>query len=241
MSTITAALCDDDPSWLGHTARVLDAYAQRTNTTLNLLSHSDGAAMLENCTQTPDVLFSDIELGSDQNGIDLVQEVKRAWPSCQVVYVTNFLRYAPEVYVTDHLWFVLKDSFEERLPEIMEKLARQMEDGARSLAAETTDHDLLSIPCTHIVSLERHVRETLITCDDGCRYQVPDRLSMLIDRLPQRLFAQCHGSFIVGLGHVRLVRRDAIVVHDGTEIPLSRRYARSFRNRYLDWVDDHAL
>lgn len=241
MSTITAALCDDDPTWLVQAEHVLEDYAHHSGMVLDLQAFSDGTTMLATCPQAPDVLFCDIELGPDKNGIDLVQEVKCAWPSCQVVYVTNYLRYAPDVYVTEHLWFALKDTFEDRLPEIMEKLAHQMEDVSHALAVETTDHSLLSLSCTHIVSLERRGRETVITCDDGCSYQVPDRLPTLLDRLPQRLFVQCHGSFAVGLSHVRLVKRDAIVMSGGVEIPLSRRHARAFRDRYLDWVDDHAL
>ena len=46
---------------------------------------------------------------------------------------------------------------------------------------------------------------------------------------------------MVGLAHVRLVRRDSIVLDAGMEVPLSRRFARGFRERYLTWADDHAL
>lgn len=241
MSTIRAALCDDEQAWLERAEQSLDAFARRSGMGISVEAFSDGASLLTSCTQPPDVLFCDIEIGSSESGIDLVKEVKCAWPSCQVVYVTNFLRYAPDVYVTEHLWFVLKDTFEERLPEVMGKLVRQMEDGSRVLATETIGHDLLSLPCARIVSLERKGRVTTIICDDGNEYQVPDRLPSLVERLPRRLFVQCHGSYVVGLAHVRFVGRNAIVLHDGVEVPLSRRFARAFRERYLDWADDHAL
>lgn len=241
MSTIRAALCDDEPTWLEQAEHLLDDFARRSGMNITIEAFTDGASLLEGCDQTPDVLFCDVEIGTTERGIDLVQAVKQAWPSCQVVYVTNFLRYAPDVYVTEHLWFVLKDTFEERLPEIMGKLVRQMEDGSCSLASETTAHELLSLPCTEIVSLERKGRVTIIACDDGNSYQVPDRLPALLERLPRRLFAQCHGSYAVSLSHIRLVGRDALFLHDGAQVPLSRRFAHSFRERYLDWVDDHAL
>ena len=92
-----------------------------------------------------------------------------------------------------------------------------------------------------LLSLERKARVTTIEVQTGEAYQVPERLALLLARLPERLFARCHGSFAVGLAHVRLVRKDAIVVDTGTEVPLSRRYAGSFRERYLDWAESHAL
>ena len=241
MDMIRVALCDDEPEWLESSRRTLEVFAKQRGFDFEISSYSDGQSMINERDDAPDVLFSDIELGEDKSGIDLVREVSLVWPSCQIVYVTNFLRYAPEVYVTEHLWFVLKDHFEERLPEIFEKLVRQMEDGSKALTLQTTDRDILSIPCTQIVSFERRGRTTTVTLVDASRYFVSDRLSDLLERVPQRLFARCHGSFAVGLEHVRLVRHDSIVMQGGEEVPLSRRYARSFRERYLDWVEDHAL
>lgn len=241
MDMIRVALCDDEPEWLESSKRSLKSFAEHNGYEFEISSYGNGQSMLNEREIAPDVLFCDIELGEDKSGIDIVREVSRVWPSCQIVYVTNFLRYAPEVYVTEHLWFVLKDRFEERLPEIFEKLLRQMEDGSKALTLQTTDHDILSIPCTQIVSFERSGRTTTVTLADATKHLVPDRLKDLLERAPQRLFARCHGSFAVGLEHVRLVRRDSIVMQGGEEVPLSRRYARSFRERYLDWVEDHAL
>lgn len=241
MNAIRVALCDDDPEWLEIGRRALVAYADRSGLAFEISSFSDGASMLRASEVAPDVLFSDIELGEGKSGIDLAGEVTRMWPACQIVYVTNFLRYAPEVYVTEHLWFVLKERFEERLPEIVERLVQQMEDGAKVLAIQTTSHEILSVPCTQVVVLERKGRTTTITLDDGSQHVVSDRLADLLEKLPERLFARCHGSFAVGFTHIRLVKRDSILMEGDEEVPLSRRYARSFRDKYLDWIESHAL
>ena len=62
------------------------------------------------------------------------------------------------------------------------------------------------------------------------------KLVVELNRLPDRLFARCHGSYAVGFKHVRLLKRDSLVVQGDAEIPLSRRYARAFRSQYLVWV-----
>lgn len=241
MSVIRAVLCDNERSWIERATGILSEYGREASREIRVTSYTNPTDLLESNVPAPDVLFCDIELDDNESGIDLVGAVSRRWPQCQVVYVTNFLRYAPEVYVTEHLWFVLKDSFAERLPSVIESLLRQMEDGSKTITIETVSHELLSLPCTQIVVLERRARVTSITCVSGDTYVVSDRLVALMERLPQRIFAQCHGSFVVGLSHIRMVRHDTILLDGDIEVPLSRRFARGFRERYLDWADDHAL
>ncbi|MBP3893895.1 MAG: response regulator transcription factor [Atopobiaceae bacterium] len=241
MRTIRAVICDDEQAWRSYAERALAAYALKAGVELDVHSHASGAELLAANIAAPDVLFSDIKLGPSRSGIDLVRQVAQVWPSCQVVYVTNYLRYAPDVYSTEHLWFVLKDQFEERLPEVMEKLGRQLDDAGRMLTLETIDRTYLSVPCSQVISLERRGRTTTVFIEDDEPRLVADRLPSLLERLPERLFVRCHGSFAVNLDHVRILTADAITMDDGSRVPVSRRYSRAVRERYLDWADDHIV
>ena len=180
MESIRAAICDDERAWCTYAERTLIAYATKAGIQLDLHSYMSGAELLAEDNSAPDVLFADIKLGSSQSGIDLVQQVAKVWPSCQIVYVTNYLRYAPDVYSTDHLWFVLKDQFEARLPEVMEKLRRQLDDTGRLFTIETVDHTYLSVPCSRVISLERKGRTTTVFIADGESRIVSDRLPHLL-------------------------------------------------------------
>ena len=241
MNVIRAVLCDNERSWIERATGILSEYGREASREIRVTSYTNPTDLLESNVPAPDVLFCDIELDDNESGIDLVGAVSRRWPQCQVVYVTNFLRYAPEVYVTEHLWFVLKEQFASRLPEIMEKLDRKMDSEGRVLMTQTTSREMVAIPRPQLLSLERRGRMTIINLVNGQGYEVSDRLPALLDRLPPRIFARCHASFAVNLNHVRLVRTNDLVLDDGSEVPISRRFARGFRERYLDWADDHAV
>lgn len=241
METIRAAICDDERSWLTHAERSLSAYALDAGIRLDLRSYTSGDELFAADDLAPDVLFADIKLGSSQDGIDLVHQVMQTWPACQIVYVTNYLRYALDVYSTDHLWFVIKDQFDERLPEVMEKLRRHLNDADRQLALETLDHTFLSVPCSQVIALERKGRTTTVFMAGGEPYLVADRLPNLLERLPERLFMRCHGSFAINLAHVQLLTSDTITMDDGSRVPVSRRYSRVVREKYLEWADDHTV
>ena len=241
MGSIRAALCDDDPTWLAQAQHILHDFASTRGLHVELVTCADGQSLLCTCKVPPDVLFCDIELADDESGIDLVRSVSQAWPYCQIVYVTNFLRYAPDVYTTEHLWFVTKERFEEQLPEVMGKLARKMDDGTRFLVLHTTAREVLRIPCLEVACMERRGRETLVTMADGSTTAVRERLPELMEQVPHHMFAQCHGSFVVNLGQVRLLRAGEILLTNGSMVPASRRDLRHVRDAYLGWVDDHAV
>lgn len=60
-----------------------------------------------------DVLFLDIEM-PDINGIETARAVNEKWSMCQIVYLTNYLFDATEVYHTAHVFYVLKNQFEQK-------------------------------------------------------------------------------------------------------------------------------
>jgi DNA-binding LytR/AlgR family response regulator len=167
--------------------------------------------------------------------------VSSAWPQCQIVYVTNHLRYAPDVYATEHLWFVTKERFEEHLPEVMDKLQRKMDEGSRVLFLRTISRQELRVSSLDIVCLERHGRETTITLANGETYTVRDRLPELMNELSPRMFCNSHASFVVNLEHVRMLRTNEVELDNGTVVPMSRRHRRAVREAFLEWVDDHAV
>ena len=239
VSLLRAVIVDDDASWREQAVDLLLSYARQEGLELYLNAYASPQELFEAQSGAPDVLFSDIELSQGESGIDLVRHAAELWPRCQVVYMTNHLRYAPEVYVTDHLWFVLKESFADRLPEIMDKLQGLMEEDASLMVVRTTDRVIRSLPCRSVTHLERTSRVTRVSTADGSVYLVPDRLTALLADAPAGLFARTHGSYAVNLAHVSAIKADAVCLDTGAEVPLSRRFARTLRESYLLWADRH--
>lgn len=238
---IRIALCDDSSAWLEAEKHLLEEYAQDSKVTLQVCSFLSGDELLSRDDWIPDALFSDIELGAGKSGIDLVHAVNDEWPLCQIVYVTNFKHYAPEVCATKHLWYVLKDEYERRLPEVMYKLLLQLDEMNAELTLETIDNESVSIVCRDIVSIERLENATAIRMVTGGHPIVPDKLTAVLKRLPNTMFARCHGSHAVNLAHVRHIGDKVLTMDDASTIPLGRRYSESLRTGYLGWADLHAV
>ena len=102
------AVCDDNRELLEAAAERLRIYFEGEEIVLSLFE--TGEALL-NSVREKDCLYQlailDIELG-EMNGIEVGDELNRLLPDCQIIYLTGYLDYAPEVYSTRHTYYVYK-------------------------------------------------------------------------------------------------------------------------------------
>ena len=71
------------------------------------------------------ILFVNVEKNSEKV-IELVKEINRCQPMCQVVYISSSFSHIMDIYETKHLYYVLKERFDEKLPSIMLKVMRAL-------------------------------------------------------------------------------------------------------------------
>lgn len=231
------AICDDDEGQRIEAAETLARFAddRRLDMAIETFDSTD-RFLTDGNPGLFDIVFMDIEFNGSPEGIDAVQRTNEVAPMCQVVYLTNYLQYSVDVYRTDHVWFVLKNQFEERLPEVFEKIGRINEARHQFFVVATRESGLVKIPCKDVLYLERQTRISRIVCRTAV-YEANDRLTVLMEKLPQTTFVFCHSSFVVNMPRVAELHSTQIVMENGDTLPVSRRYAKGFRQRYFKWAD----
>ena len=135
---IKIAICDDERELREATAaRLREYFAEEAL----IAPFESGEALLravreENCRYQLAVL--DIELG-EMNGIAVGEALNRLLPTCQIIYLTGYLDYAPDAYATRHTYYVYRPTMEKHLP-----LARPTGAAAerRTACAGKTDNPL---------------------------------------------------------------------------------------------------
>ena len=231
------AVCDDSQIQLADTKAALERFAANRRANYEVITFSAAEDLLaSDHLASFDLVFMDIEFEGDPKGIDAVRRLNQLVPDCQVVYLTNYLQYSVDVYRTDHVWFVLKNQLEERLPEMFEKLEHIAEARRSFIVIATRGHGILKLPSEDIVYLERSARITRVVTG-ATTYEVAEKLSALVDRLPSSIFAYCHSSYVVNMPAIVELHDTELRLANGATVPVSRRYARGFRERYFEWAD----
>lgn len=238
-------ICDDDGLWLDKAAGIIrNCTSDRGESdAVSLLCCGDISECLEMVSEDTRLVFMDIELDQrddeqvprDPDGIRAAAEINRIFPHIFIVYLTNYLSYALDVYDTDHIWYVLKEEFEERLPDIFSKLDRLENEKKREIIVNSEDNGVVSVPCADILYIERSGRRTAIKTTAGI-YTTKAKIRDVMELLPRDGFARCHNSFIVNMAEIKEIHRTLVRMSDDAEIMISRGFSRSFRIQYMDWA-----
>jgi len=233
----TIAICDDNVVELEQAAQAIRLFADKAGYEVRLESLRDVRECVRNCSRY-DAVFMDIEFEEGPLGIDAAVRINADAPNCQIVFLTNYLHYSLDVYRANHAWFVLKSQLEQRLPEVFEKLSFVDRVRRSAIAIKPVgEGGVISISCNDIRYAERINRVTRLFMCDGTEYDVREKISELIDRLPGAWFGRCHNSYIVHFGYIRTLCASELVLDDGVHIPVSRSRSKQFRSKYLSWAE----
>lgn len=229
-----AAICDDDGKWRKRAEEILLKYGANTFREIDTISFARIETLLSYIGNPIDVVFLDIQL-RDENGIEAAKKIHEKWKNCQIVYVTDYIYYAMDVYATEHAFFTLKSQFKDRLPEIFHKLDHAWSQKNSKLIFWAIGGDKVVLKPEDIQYFERNRRVTIIWTVWG-EYEIWDKLNDVMDRLPEIDFVRCHNSYIVYLPAILEMRKDCFVLQDGKKITISRGYAKKVKETFTRWA-----
>ena len=189
------------------------------------------------------LLFTDIVL-KDGSGITLAGRINLVWPECQIVYVTEELSYALDVYQTEHIYFMLKRQAEQRIEEvlgkILDKVILSCKKANKRLLLSVIGKGQILISPEEVFYFERRKRTTIAVTSVGI-YKIRDRLDDLQKILYPDEFIRCHISYIVHLPAVRLFEETSFLMKNGNWVPISRSYTKIVKRLFAVWKKANAL
>lgn len=153
-------VCDDNPYMVNRLFDLIQHQIslQGISSTFSIVSNTDD---LHNLDYTAfDLAFLDVDMG-EYNGVDLARKLHAARPDAVIVFVTNFIEYAPSGYEVNAFRYVLKNTLEETLPEIillaLDEYKKRHRVVSFSMASENID-----VPVENILYLESNHRTMIM-------------------------------------------------------------------------------
>ena len=241
MDVLRIGICDDEQSWHDEAKAIIEEYAKRSNFSVELEFFYGRDELLRYSGMPLNSVFMDVELEAD-NGIHVAALLNEKWPECAICYVTNYLFYTTDSYETEHVYFVLKEQFQKRIGSIFRKIVHMQEQVRKNLVFEVIGGTAnnISLSPNDILYFERRKRRTQIHTIWGI-YEVWDKISDIIKRLPEPDFVRCHNSYIVYLPAVREFSMTSIIMKDETVIAVSRNYAAHTKMVFTRWASSEMM
>lgn len=183
-----------------------------------------------------DIVIMDIEFqGRSFDGIELTRQLNEINRNCQVIYLTHILEFAPEVYETEHCYFVLKENMEVMLKKALEKAIYLYEKRCSGKPLKvTSDGYTVYVDQLEIRYVEKRERQTVIHTGQK-EYPCYESISSLVKRMGEHI-VRCHSGYLINLAYVRQLdsERAELDLPD-TVIPVGKTFREQTRQAYLQY------
>lgn len=235
---INIAVCDDEIFYLNTVNNILEK--NFTDNQLNISSFNcieDFKKVFDPDSSVFDIIITDIEL-KDANGIEFAEYIRNKNEKVRIIFISNYINYATEVYNTDHTYFVLKTNAETRLPDAVNKALIQLDKiNEDFITIETLTYETVVIKVSEIIYIERLLRETIIYTLSG-----KETTHLNIDKINRKInkntMARIHRSYMINMKHVKRFTGTEITMTNDTVLNVTRSYKKSFKELFMNFIKD---
>lgn len=231
-------ICDDSIIEAEKTKEVLISNQLADEADITIFLPDDLRDEIERKSLSCDIAIMDIEFDAiPYNGINLSASINELLPSSQIIYLTNILEFAPDVYETKHCYFVLKSNMDLMLPRAVNKAVNIIQKSKEDAVMEIVcDGSRVLIPQHDIIYVER-VQRKLTIHTEKADYSFYSSLKKFLSQA-NSLFVRCHEAFVVNLDYINVVKKDVVQMEGGRELPIGISFEKNFRTRYMNyWAD----
>lgn len=213
------------------------------------------SALNEFQSTLPNVAFIDIEMPG-LNGFALAEELLSLDKNISLVFVTAYDEYAVQAFEIHAADYILKPFAEERIHKCLKRIQKIQERanesnvsvglqeeirrqsqmrGIKKIPLWQNDRIFVVNPDEVCYVVQEKGESKLTVWANGQRYNCPDKISVLQEKLDKPVFFRCHRNYIVNLDLIEEVlpsfNHTYLLKIKGCEekVPVSRHYLKEFK------------
>lgn len=239
---IIIAVCDDELYYRESLLKFLKEYEGKKDIKIKVDEFSSGESLIEKIKiESYDIILLDVEM-KELTGVDTASQIKKLGKNPQIIFVTSHEDYALDAINLDAIGYLVKPVSYEKLEERLDKaiymtgLIRAENKSKElyiSIRENKTDKKILLNEIRYIEKIGNRCKIYMSDKEHLCY----STLSGFYERLPKDKFIYCHQGYIVSINHIIDVMPSEILIDNGKQIPLSRKYKKEVRERFLAYLD----
>lgn len=231
-------ICDDDPQFLQRLRDKAAEILEKLSVKAVFHAFSDCRDISEEQLARCDVALLDIDLNTAGcSGIGIARALRRVNSRALIIFVTNFIEYAPEGYEVQAFRYILKRDMEQLLGRYLMQALDQLSEARNALQLQCRG-ELIELPFDQILYLEvlQHNVSVFVRAGDAAEvYTVSATLSSFEQQLENHGFLRVHKSYLVNMRRIRKFQCGTLTLDDGTVIRTSEKNYAEQKRKYLLW------
>lgn len=234
---IKVAFCDDDLSVLKDLSMLMDKYRAEKNQEIVYTSFNDPLTLLAEVEKGngADIIFLDV-LMPGQNGISTAKEIRRYDKTAKIIYLTSSAEYAVDSYSVGAYYYQLKPIFQESFYSLMDSVLAECRKAEKSSLILRSRGGVTRLDLDKLQYCEVMGRTLAFHREDGAVLDSAGKLDDLCEQLKDYdRFVRCHRSYLVNMDYVQSISSKAIIMTDGTQIPIPHGRYSELKDKFFDY------
>lgn len=227
MDRMRFALCDDSEIERRIIRFLLDKYIKEHDYSVEVEEFVSGEELLKNHVTDFDLVILDIYMDG-MNGIDTAKELMRTHPKEKIIFCSASNEFAEESYDVEAFRYLVKPISEEKLFQSLDKFFQPYSEELEYKYQRTVRKMLLK----DVYWIEAAGRHTIIHTVKE-QVETNTSLSEFAKKLSGTNFVKPIRYALVHWQAVAAVTNDAMVLKDGTKIPVSRENRKEIQEAFM--------
>lgn len=238
---IRIIICDDDDVFLEKLRNAIESVLQGMNVTAKIHTYSRMEDIGEPILASCDIAFLDIDFAHTRyNGLDIARKLRSARKDAIIIFVTNFIEYAPEGYEVQAFRYVLKLDVESKLKDYLQQAITQLQSVCETLKIKVNG-EIIDIPLKSILYIESQLRMVLIHVQKDSsgkaikKYSCYASLAEMEKQLEPQGFLRIQKSYLVNMAYLQRYQCKEAMLDNGTILPVSEKNYAEQKRKYMFW------
>lgn len=226
-------VCDDNENAVNTITTMLQTRCQEKCISAKLYSYTQPECV--NVLEIIDIAFLDIDMPG-MNGITLAKNLRLVQPRAVIIFVTNFIQYAPEGYEVKAFRYLLKSDISIRLVEFFDLAVQEMLK-CRKVVTIKINAESIDIPIHDILYLESEGRIIVmhLVHNGHATYRFYESMTNMEKRMEMLGFLRIQKSYLVNMEYIEIFQHNRIQLAGGIVLTLSEKNRAELKKKYLLW------
>lgn len=224
---IRIAAVDDEPIFTAMVKETIETHMKNARENYEMLTFSGGNGLLSSDREKPfDLVLLDIDMPGI-TGIEIARELRTKQKDTAIIFITNKDELVYETIRYTPFRFIRKSRFAEEIGEALENYLRKRRD-QRAVYFFSVDEGKRPVNVVSLIYAEVQSHKLTVHCEEES-FEANGNLSDVEKAVAGYGFVRIHKSYLVNLRYITLIRKNEIILDDGTSLPLSRRKLESVK------------
>ncbi len=238
---IRVLICDDDLPFLTKLQALIQSFFSKLGIQAKIHAYGSWEEIGTPLLSSYDIAILDIDFSQkNYTGIDIARKLRNVRSDAVIIFLSNYIEYAPEGYEVQAFRYILKSDLDKKLESCLNLALAQLHASRETIKIQING-ELIDIRLSDILYFEIQQHTVIAHVEKGTdskvikQYRFYSSLSALEKQLTPHGFLRIQKSYLVNMEKLKKFQCHEAVLTNGVTLRVSARTYSQQKEKFLLW------